>query len=67
MISESLWQGIIMDKTIQNMANSFDTCHSLGLNARAKAAKRHNPKNVAKELLESYHKIMNIYGNNKHT
>ena len=53
--------------TIQNMANSFDTCHSLGLNARVKAAKRHNPKNVAKELLESYHKIMNIYGNNKHT
>ena len=53
--------------TIQKMANSFDVCHSFGVNAREKASKRHNPENVAKELLESYHKILDIYGNCKHT
>ena len=51
---------------IQKMANSFEVCRSLGIKAREKASKRHNPENVAKELLESYHKIMDIYGNNKH-
>lgn len=50
---------------LHKMANSFDVCSTLGSNAKLKAAKRHKPENVAKELLESYNKIMNIYGANK--
>ena len=49
--------------TIVNLVNDFEYCKNMGVEARKIALKRHNPMNVAKELLDSYHKILLDYAN----
>lgn len=53
--------------TIVNLANDFDYCKKMGDAARKIASERHCPTNVAKELMDSYHKILVDYAhkNNK--